>query len=159
MKSVFWLVRDVIGGRPGPHLEPWSIAELRAAGFDAVINLSEHPSDIAALNEAGMESSWVPLPTDIPPTKESAEKCLEALPQAYAFLSAQVARGRRVLVHCYAGKDRTGMLLAIFVAKQEGLSAPAAIRRVREVRPLAITAAGWEALALDIIPRVLAKLP
>jgi protein-tyrosine phosphatase len=159
MKSVFWLIRDAIGGRPGPQLEPWSVTELRAAGFGAVLNLSEHPSDFETLATAGLEASWVPLPTDVPPTKESAEKCIEALPRAFAFLSAQVSEGRRVLVHCYAGKDRTGMLLALFVAKQESLSAEAAIRKVREVRPLALTAPGWEALALEVIPLVAATLP
>jgi protein-tyrosine phosphatase len=159
MKSVFWLIRDSIGGRPGPHLEPWSITELRAAGFDAVINLSEHPSDFGAFEAAGMEASWVPLPTDVPPTKESEEQCVAALPRAFAFVSAQMLKGRRVLVHCHAGKDRTGMLLAVIVAKKEGIPARAAIQRVREVRPLAITAPGWETLALEVIPRVIARLP
>ncbi len=159
MRSVFWLIRDAIGGRPGPQLEPWSVAELRAAGFDAVINLSEHPTDFAAFEAAGMEVSWVPLPTDVPPTKESEEQCVEALPRAFAFVSAQMSQGRRVLVHCHAGKDRTGMLLAVLVAKKESLSARAAIQRVRDVRPLAITAPGWEALALKVIPRVVAQLP
>jgi protein-tyrosine phosphatase len=159
MKSVFWLVRDAIGGRPGPQLEPWSITELRAAGFDAVINLSEHPSDFEAFAAAGMEASWVPLPTDVPPTKKSEEQCVEALPRAFAFVSAQMSKGRRVLVHCHAGKDRTGILLAVIVAKKESLSARAAIQRVREVRPFAITAPGWETLALQVIPRVVAKLP
>lgn len=157
MKSVFWLVRDAIGGRPGPHWAPWSVTELRAAGFDAVINLSEHPSDDAALEAAGLEASWVPLPTDVPPTRESEEQWVEALPRAYAF-SAQRSQGRRVLVHCHAGKDRTGMLMAVLVAKDESLSARAAIQRVRAIRPLAITAPGWEALALAVIPRVVAKL-
>ncbi|MEO5959004.1 MAG: dual specificity protein phosphatase family protein [Opitutaceae bacterium] len=159
MKSVFWLICDAIGGRPGPHFEPWSVAELHAAGFDAVINLSEQPSDFEAFEAAGMVACWVPLPTDVPPTKESEEQCVEALPRAYAFVSAQRSKGRRVLVHCHAGKDRTGMLLAVLVAKQEGLPARAAIQRVRAVRPLAITAPGWEALALEVIPRVVAKLP
>lgn len=159
MNSVFWLIRDVIGGRPGPQLEPWSISELRAAGFDAVINLSEHPSDFAAFQAVGIESSWVPLPADIPPTQASQEKCVEALPRAVAFVSAQLAKKRRVLVHCYAGKDRTCLLLAVFVAKQDGISARAAIDKVREVRPLALTTLGWEDLALAVIPRVVAKLP
>jgi protein-tyrosine phosphatase len=159
MKSVFWLIRDSIGGRPGPHLEPWSVPELRAAGFEAVINLSEHRSDFEAFEAAGVAVSWVPLPTDVPPTKECEEQCVEALPRAFAFVSAQMSKGRRVLVHCYAGKDRTGLLLAVLVAKKEGLLPRAAIQRVREVRPLAITAPGWEALALEVIPRVVAKLP
>lgn len=158
MKSVFWLIRDAVGGRPGPQLEPWSVAELRAAGFDAVINLSEHPSDAAALAAAGIESSWEPLPGHIPPTPQAAAHCLEALPRAYAFVSGQLARGRRVLVHCHAGKDRTGMLLAVLLAKREGLAAAAAIAKVREARPLAITATGWEAFALEVIPRVVARL-
>jgi protein-tyrosine phosphatase len=158
MKSVFWLVRDGVGGRAGPQLEPWSIMELRSAGFDAVLNLSEHPSDFTALEAAGMEARWVPLPTDVPPTREAEEKCVEALPAALAFVTAQRSRGRRILVHCHAGKDRTGMLLALLLAKEEGIPADAAIRRVREVRPLAITAPGWEALALKVIPRVVAGL-
>ena len=159
MKSVFWLIRDAVGGRAGPQLEPWSVTELRAGGFEAVINLSEHPSDTEAFEAAGMEASWVPLPTDVPPTRESEEKCVEALPRAFAFVTSQMSRGRRVLVHCHAGKDRTGMLLAVLVAKKEGLPAEAAIRKIREVRPLAITAPGWEALALRVIPRVVAELP
>lgn len=156
---MFWLIRNVIGGRAGPHLEPWSVTELRAAGFDAVINLSEHPSDFDAFEAAGMECSWVPLPTDVPPTTESEEQCVEALPGAFAFVTSQIARGRRILVHCHAGKDRTGMLLAVLLAKREGLSAHAAIEKVRAARPLALTATGWEALALRVIPRVVARLP
>jgi protein-tyrosine phosphatase len=158
MKSVFWLIPDALGGRPGPQLEPWSVAELRAAGFDAVMNLSEHPSDFEAFEAVGIEASWVPLPTDVPPTKKSEEQCVEALPRAFAFVSAQLSKGRRVLVHCHAGKDRTGMLLALLVAKKEGLSARAAIEKVREIRPLAITAPGWEELALAVIPRVVFRL-
>ena len=159
MKSVFWLIPGAIGGRPGPQLQPWSVAELRAAGVGAVINLSEHATDFKAFEAVGIDASWVPLPTDVPPTKESEAQCVEALPRALAFVSAQISRGRRVLVHCHAGKDRTGMLLAVFLAKKEGLSARTAIEKVRDVRPLAITAPGWEALALEVIPRVVAKLP
>lgn len=134
------------------------MAELRAGGIEAVLNLSEHPSDIEAFRAVGIEVRWVPLPTDVPPTSDSRERCVEALPRAFAFVSAQISKSRRVLIHCHAGKDRTGMLLAVLVAKNEGLSAQAAIKRVREVRPLAITAPGWEALALEVIPRVVEKL-
>ena len=156
MKSVFWLFPNSVGGRPGPTWETWSVAELRAAGFDAVVNLSEHPSDIEAFEAFGIETRWVPLPGDIPPTEGSPEQFVEALSRALAFVSAQMSKGRRVLIHCHGGRDRTGMLLAALVAKRDGLSAAAAIEKVREVRPAAITASGWEALALEVIPRVVA---
>ena len=67
MKSVFWLLSDSVCGRAGPQLEPWSVAELRAAGIDAVINLSEHPSELEAFQAVGIEACWLPLPTDVPP--------------------------------------------------------------------------------------------
>jgi protein-tyrosine phosphatase len=156
VKSVFWLIPDSVGGRPGPQWAPWSVAELRAAGFNAIVNLSEQPSDVAAFEACGIESSWVPLPGDIPPTAASHAHFVEALPRALAFVGAQMSGGRRVLIHCHGGRDRTGMLLAALVAKQEGLSAAAAIARVREVRPDAITADGWEAFALQVIPRIIA---
>lgn len=159
MKAVFWLIQDVVCGRPGPHLEPWSLAELRAGGIEAIINLSELPSEASALAAAGIEACWVPLPTDVPPTRQSHEQCLEALPRAYAFVSGCLARRRRVLVHCHAGKDRTGMLLALLVAKRDGVTAAEAIQRVRAVRPLALTAPGWETLALAVIPAVVTQLP
>src|SRR5581483_5418017 len=127
MKSVFWLIRDSVAGRPGPQWVPWSLTELRAAGFAAVLNLSEHPSDLGAFEAVGIETIWVPLPTDIPPTKESQERCVEALPRAFAFVSKQMSQGRKVLVHCHAGRDRTGILLAIVIAKTESLTAQAAI--------------------------------
>lgn len=159
MKSVFWLIPNSVAGRPGPQWEPWSVADIRAAGFDAVVNLSEHAPDMEAFETFGIESSWVPLPGDIPPTDAAQEQFVAALPRALAFVSAQVTKGRRVLIHCHGGRDRTGMLLAVLVAKRDGLTAAAAIRRVREVRPTAITAEGWEDLALRVIPRVVATLP
>ena len=43
-----------------------------------------------------------------------------------------------ILVHCGMGQGRTGMLLAAYAIKYEGLSADAAIKVVRLVRPNSI---------------------
>ncbi len=129
MKSVFWLIRDSIGGRHGPQLEPWSVMELRRCWLrcgDQFIGASVRHRSFEAV---GIETNWVPIPTDVPPTKESKERCVEALPRAFAFVSAQMSKGRRVLVHYHAGKDRTGMLLTVLVAKRAGLPARAASSR------------------------------
>ena len=158
MKSVFWLVQGSIAGRPGPEWEPWSVEELRAGGFRAVINLSEFPCDFRALEGAGIDARWVPLPTDVPPTEKAKARCVEELPKAYEFLASQIARGRKVLIHCHAGRDRTGMLMALHMSLVHKVPAEEAIRRVREVRPTAITAPGWEEMALEVIPEVAATL-
>jgi protein-tyrosine phosphatase len=54
-------------------------------------------------------------------------------------------------VHCSSGKDRTGLFLAYWAMRTEGLSAEAAIERVRSVRPIAFSAIGWDELALDVL--------
>jgi protein-tyrosine phosphatase len=157
MKSVFWLIPDQIAGRPGPVHSPWVAAELRAGGLSAVLNLSEREPDRAELEAAGFTVGWVPLPTDIPAIEATERWCLDALPRALEFLTIELAAGRRVLVHCRAGRDRTGLVLALYLAGKESLPAAEAIRRVRLARPDAIAATGWEAMALRVIPQVLAK--
>lgn len=154
MKRVFWLIPDRLAGRPGPNFFPWKPAELRAGGFDAVLNLSEYEPDVTALTGAGLRSYWVPLPMDFPPSEVSELECLGALPRALDHLNRELATGARVLVHCFAGRDRTGMLLALFLARRDGLAAGDAIARVREVRPEAISAPGWEEMALRVITRL-----
>ncbi|MCP4205199.1 MAG: hypothetical protein GY769_25085, partial [bacterium] len=49
-----------------------------------------------------------------------------------------IGSGRRVLVHCVAGCDRTGMILAYHLAKSGGLGVAEAIDRVRQSRPPAL---------------------
>ena len=157
MRHVFWLVPDAIGGRAGPVLEPWVAPDLRTAGFGAVLNLSEHAPDTAALAEAGLACHWAPLPNAVPPSPETEAGCTRVLPEALQYLQDRIAAGHRVLVHCHAGQDRTGLLMALYMAQDHGLAAVEAIERVRTVRPGALTAPGWEVMAARIIPMILAE--
>jgi len=56
-----------------------------------------------------------------------------------------------VLVHCSAGKDRTGLFMSYSLMREHDLGVDEAIARVREVRPQAITALGWDALARRVL--------
>lgn len=68
----------------------------------------------------------------------------ERLPIAYEFAAAQIRSGNSVLVHCRQGKDRTGLFMAYFLQTSFRVSPVEAVRRVKEVRPIAFTAERWD---------------
>ena len=153
MDNVFWLLQGKLAGRPGPAKVPWDLAELRRT-FDVMLNISEHPSATEELDRLRFEHRWIPLPETVPADEEAEERCLRLLPEAEQYLCEQLDSGRRVLVHCVSGKDRTGMLFAYHLARLDGMDAVAALDRVRRVRPQALSAGGWEAMALRVMRRL-----
>ena len=154
MNQVFWISDGKLGGRPGPHRSPWSVEELSST-IDVVVNISEHPSPEREFAVLGIKHIWIPLPTTVPPDAQAERMCMECLPRAESYLSEQLREGCRVLVHCVSGKDRTGMLLAYHLARRDGLKADKALSEVRKVRPAALNAEGWEAMALRVISHLL----
>lgn len=155
MKNIFWLLPNQLAGRPGPSYAPWRLEELRAAGFSAVLNVSEFEPMWLAFEAAGIDVVWIPLPNHYPATPETEERCLELLPQAYRFVKRQLDSNKPVLVHCAWGRDRTGLVLAYYLAYDFEISASEAILRVRQVQPKAIMAVGWEEMTVRIFNRLL----
>lgn len=60
---------------------------------------------------------------------------IEELVQAVDFIDQQISSGKAVMVHCAAGKGRTGAVLAAYLVKKQNLSAEQAIEKVRGMRP------------------------
>lgn len=158
MDHVFWLVPGRLAGRPGPNRRPWDLAGIRALGIGAVLSVNDGDGcEAASFPTLGLAYECVPLPPNEPPLPGDEELCEEALPNAYRFVSEQHSRGRAVLVHCSAGKDRTGLLMSYFLMQEEGLDVETALQRVRAVRPNALSAVGWEALGRRVLARLSAR--
>jgi hypothetical protein len=154
MDKLFWLLPGKLAGRPGPDLDPWDLPALRAAGIGAILSVNDGCLCVPeAFTAAGIAYACVPFSDTAPPRPGDEEHCRKALPRAYAFVQAELARDHGVVVHCTAGKDRTGLFLSYFLIHHQGLSADAAIREVRRVRPVALSATGWEEFARRVLAR------
>ena len=152
MNHVFWLVPGVLAGRSGPNRDPWDAQDLRAGGIGAILSVNDggacHPEDFAAL---GMSYRCIPLSDNEPPRDGDMEHCLAALPEAYDYVRGELDEQRTVLVHCRSGKDRTGLFMCYFLIRESGMSIDDAIAEVRRVRPIALSAEGWEDLAVAVL--------
>lgn len=158
MKQLFWLRPDRIAGRAGPTVAPWRPVELAAGGIGAILSVNDgrsvYPDDLVA---AGIEHASLPMEDNAPPRDGDFERCLQVLPAAYEFITVQLARGRRVLIHCTAGKDRTGLTMAYYLCRAERYAPRDAIAEVRRVRPPALSAMGYEPFAIDVLDHLLAE--
>jgi protein-tyrosine phosphatase len=152
VKHVFWLEAGRLAGRAGPNREPWDLGELHAGGIRAVLSVNDgvccHAEDFAALEIA---YACAAMPDSVPPAPGDEQRCREAAEHALSFIDEHLAADRTVLVHCSSGKDRTGLVLAYYLVKRRGYEPEEALAVVRAVRPIALSAEGWEDLALRLL--------
>jgi atypical dual specificity phosphatase len=60
---------------------------------------------------------------------------MEVLDETVDYIDKKIGSGKAVLVHCAAGKGRTGAVLAAYMIKKENLTAEQAIEKIRLMRP------------------------
>jgi atypical dual specificity phosphatase len=69
---------------------------------------------------------------------------IEELDKAVDFIDDEISKDRPVMVHCAAGKGRTGAVLAAYLVKSQNLTAREAIEKVRSMRPGSIQSVAQE---------------
>lgn len=69
---------------------------------------------------------------------------IEELDQAVDFIDQQTNNDRPVMVHCAAGKGRTGAVIAAYLVKKQNLTAEQAIAKLRRMRPGSIQSVSQE---------------
>jgi len=113
-----------VAGLPGPAYMEWDFARLRKMGYSVVVSLACDHLNTFEIEDAGFEHKKICVEDFTAPT-------LEQVDEFVAFVDSKIAEGKKVLVHCYAGRGRTGTMLAAYLIHQ-GMSSDAAVREIRE---------------------------
>jgi len=106
---------------------PEDVAWLRTQGIEVLVSLTETPAPRGWVNEAGLMLVHVPIPDMTAPDLKQFDQVLDAVEQANAA-------GLGVVIHCAAGRGRTGTVVAAYFVR-DGLSAVQAIQKTRMLRP------------------------
>jgi protein-tyrosine phosphatase len=91
----------------GPY--PRDLAELRAAGIDAFVDLTE-AGELPAYSVEGVEHRRAPIRDFGTPSVEEMEAILGVLDEL-------LAGGRTVYLHCRGGIGRTGTVLGCYLVR------------------------------------------
>lgn len=154
MQHAFWVIDALLAGRPGPTVAPWNPAELYAAGIRTIVSLAadDMPDDLSSY---GFSHYRAKFPSLLLTSRGLQRAFIYESLKVWAFIEAQLTAGNPTLVHCYMGRDRTGAILAGYLVAYKGLTPDVAIAQVRNVRPNAMEAEGYEAAVRLLQPGVL----
>lgn len=98
---------------------------LKAEGITSILTLTEDPLPLDWTE--GLETRHIPLGDHAPLSVSQMRTAADDIARA-------LSEGRVVLVHCLAGKGRTGCALAAYMVAYEGKTAREAIDELRSVR-------------------------
>lgn len=117
---------------------------LKSKDVGAILSLTELPAPSSWLANSGLEYRNVPVKNHTAPSQAQLEECVD-------FIEANIRKGKKTLVHCAAGKGRTGTVIAAYLCRSNNVSAEDAIREVREKRPGSIESTSTAGQELAVI--------
>jgi atypical dual specificity phosphatase len=121
-----WIDDDVLLGAI-PHAR--HVPLLKQAGIGAVVTVcGENPGPVAALRKAGLVQLRLTTPDFTPPTLEDVHRALD-------FMEEQKATGRKVYVHCKAGRGRSAIIVLCRLLASSKMTPEEAEEHIRRRRP------------------------
>jgi atypical dual specificity phosphatase len=123
-----WVVEGRLAGleRPGLFNDTEEDLEfLRSEGIEVIICLEEKRY---FRDYSGFIVKHIPI-------DDLRAPALEDFSEFVDFVSAQLARNRKIAVHCYAGMGRTNLMIACFLMHQMRVDPATALEVVKMRRP------------------------
>lgn len=126
-----WVVPGMLAGTPQPGVVApidHDLILLDRVGVTHLITLTETDMDQEALARHHLKNTHLPIFDRKAPSTSQMHMLLVRMQRL-------MDAGEVLAVHCKAGLGRTGLVLAAWMVRDGGLSAEAAIERLRKVNP------------------------
>jgi atypical dual specificity phosphatase len=148
-----WIIERKLAGSGVPMSKKEAKWLINTQGIRTIVTIKEKPlsqewlSDNNGTNTHGSSTKIDYLHISI---QDYGAPSLEELDRVVNYISQQVDRARPVMVHCSAGKGRTGTILAAYLIKKErGMTADKAISRLSRIRGESIQSKDQEKIVFD----------
>jgi atypical dual specificity phosphatase len=122
-----WVIEGTLAGSGFPSSAA-QVRWLKENGVRSILTLTEDPLPKEFMEGSGVSSIHVRMSDHAAPSQESLSKAVKQI-------RLEVERGNPVVVHCLAGKGRTGSVLAAYMIEYHGKNADEALSELRASRP------------------------
>ncbi|MGH9909484.1 MAG: dual specificity protein phosphatase family protein [Nitrososphaerales archaeon] len=139
-----WVIEGMLAGSGMPTYRE-EMDWVRENGVKAVLTLTEEPLLRQWLNN--IDYLHVPTVNGSSPDIEDIEKAVD-------FIDKNLKNKKSVMVHCAAGKGRTGTILVAYMMKFRGMNVKGATEEIRSLRPGSVEN-GSQEIALSIFEKYL----
>jgi hypothetical protein len=151
MDHVYWIIEGLLGGRAGPTLHPWDPQALYDGGIRTLVSLAEE-DPAPELSAHRITTYWGRFPPVMLFSPGMRKAFIHQALPVWAFIHEQVTAGKPTVVHCFAGNDRTGVILGGYLITYRGTTPEDALRIVRTANPRAMSAVGYAGVLQLLTP-------